>query len=877
MNISSALGAAPSRRRISQACDQCHELRTRCNGQLPCSHCVGKCPLVRQLTRDFVACIARSLDAFGGPRHLLTCRLDYGLACDYAREKKKRGKVAGRRGSLSGAAERRPSVRSAGSVAGRTTMVNVETSAAEPSLANTGSESLRSMENVAYAISNGVSYPVAQDDMGIDSPGAHAVHDMLDFSVFNSIGIREATAMHAGLLTEVPAPLQMLQQSPSSQSNSRSTASPSCTMPQAGPNAAPAPANASGSGLLLQSPPEFQTSQPHQRRIDVAAGAATLPVRYPVLLRMARHLQGILSMESAQDLLEFYFSSSWSKRMHPDSPYVLGFVFRKASILHPTSPRTCQKALLASMLWVAAQTSELSILTSAPYARGQLCDSLMKLTLKLLKSSGTPSMSSDNMATPESEGADTERDGRANASWHTCQLDNVATYIHLAVVASASEFKGTSIKWWSLAWELARQLKLGREVPVNLAAPAMRDSSASPPYGDRCGIDYPKQSSMSEEHREEGRRIWWVLYAVDRHLALCYNRPLTLLDAECQDLLQPMNDTDWEAGNFSYQEASNATSAGNRRHRSTLVGPQMTFSGHSIFGYFVPLMTILGDIVDLHHSKAHPRYNGSERAAELWNLAADEIRDNLRLYEESVQQFEQQYKASSMATDGFLEEPPPNDGEIADASAAPQRGYSDNDANGDHLAAKQATIMRSVMNLANNHSADPTAQNKAGYHNGSRDATVLAQIVLDSFSSQTAEDEIQTRIVAAYSRHVLHVLHILLAGRWDPVSLFDGNDPWISSQSFVTTTHHALSAADEIAKILQFDPGLEFMPFFWGIYLLQGSFLPLLIADMLQRQTSPPIVRACETIMQAHQASVVTLRTEYQVRLECNFLIHGYS
>lgn len=747
-------------------------------------------------------------------------------------------------------------------------MPNVETSAAEPrpSLANTGSDNLNSMGNVAYAISSGVSYnPVAQHDIGIDSLGAHADQEMLDFSVFNSMNMREVTAMHTGLLPEVEAPLQILQHSPSSQSNSRSTESPSYVMPQA--DTAPAFANTSGNGVFSQSPPEFQTSQPHQRRAGTPAGAAAPPIRYPVMLRLARHLQGIISMESAQDLLEFYFSSSWSKRMHPDSPYVLGFLFRKASILHPTSPRTCQKALLASMLWVAAQTGELSILTSAPYARGQLCDSLMKLTLKLLKSSGTPSMSSDNMATPESACGEAERNGQANASWHVCQLDNVATYIHLAVVASASEFKGTSIKWWSMAWELARQLKLGREVPVNLSAPAMRDPSASPSYGDQNGTHYPKQSSMSEEHREEGRRIWWLLYAVDRHLALCYNRPLTLLDAECQDLLQPMNDTDWEAGNFPGQEGNTALGAGNGRHRSTSVGPQMTFSGHSIFGYFVPLMTILGDIVDLHHSKSHPRRNSSERAAQLWNLAIDEIRDNLRLYEESVQRFEQQNQATSMATDGRLEECRPNDGEIAEANAALQRCYSDNDVNGD----KQATIMRSVMDLANNHNAGPVMQDKAGYHNGSGDTTVLAHIVLDSFSTQMAEDEIQTRIVVAYSRHVLHVLHILLAGRWDPVSLFDGNDPWISSQSFVTATKHALSAADEIAKILQFDPGLEFMPFFWGIYLLQGSFVPLLIADMLQRQTSPPIVRACETIMQAHQASVVTLRTEYQVRLEnCN-------
>jgi hypothetical protein len=33
--------ATPVRRRISRACDQCNQLRTKCDGQNPCAHCVG--------------------------------------------------------------------------------------------------------------------------------------------------------------------------------------------------------------------------------------------------------------------------------------------------------------------------------------------------------------------------------------------------------------------------------------------------------------------------------------------------------------------------------------------------------------------------------------------------------------------------------------------------------------------------------------------------------------------------------------------------------------------------------------------------------------------------------------------------------------------
>ena len=121
------------------------------------------------------------------------------------------------------------------------------------------------------------------------------------------------------------------------------------------------------------------------------------------------------------------------------------------------------------------------------------------------------------------------------------------------------------------------------------------------------------------------------------------------------------------------------------------------------------------------------------------------------------------------------------------------------------------------------------------------------------------------RIVVTYGTYLMHTLHVLLNGKWDPISLLDDNDLWISSQSFVTATGHAVSAAEALNEILELDPDLSFMPFFFGIYLLQGSFLLLLIADKLQGEASPNIVRACEVIVRAHEACIVTLNTEYQV------------
>ncbi|GME27273.1 Xylanolytic transcriptional activator xlnR [Neofusicoccum parvum] len=50
---------APVRRRISRACDQCNQLRTKCDGKAPCAHCI-----------------------------------EFGLSCEYMRERKKRGKAS---------------------------------------------------------------------------------------------------------------------------------------------------------------------------------------------------------------------------------------------------------------------------------------------------------------------------------------------------------------------------------------------------------------------------------------------------------------------------------------------------------------------------------------------------------------------------------------------------------------------------------------------------------------------------------------------------------------------------------------------------------------------------------------------------------------
>ena len=239
-------------------------------------------------------------------------------------------------------------------------------------------------------------------------------------------------------------------------------------------------------------------------------------------------------------------------------------------------------------------------------------------------------------------------------------------------------------------------------------------------------------------------------------------------------------------------------------------------------------MTILGEIVDLYHAKNHPRFGVGFRNAQEWDDHASEIARQLETYGQSLREFESRNLSSAGSVDPNLV----NGG---------QDGTLDGTAISNGQLPPEEVATPSV------HSA----------HTGS--------------SAHIHEADIQTRIVVAYGTHVMHVLHILLTGKWDPLSLLDDNDLWISTSSFIAATGHAVSAAEAINNILEYDPGLEFMPFFFGVYLLQGSFLLLLIADKLQSEASPSVVKACETIVRAHEACVVTLNTEYQVCLLHSF------
>jgi hypothetical protein len=203
--------------------------------------------------------------------------------------------------------------------------------------------------------------------------------------------------------------------------------------------------------------------------------------------------------------------------------------------------------------------------------------------------------------------------------------------MHVALVTMTTEAKPPGTHWWHTAFQLAREYRLNRdptapsasipqatsfngvsrETPTHAGSQDqdqdddMEDSSGTTSpmsVSDDAIVEHsdPRPVISSTDEGEERRRIWWLLYIWDRHLALRYNRPLSIKDSESQDVQLPMDDSTWQTS------SSPATSpAVINQHRQR--GPPSIILGDSIFEILLPLMCILGQIIDMHHVAYHPR------------------------------------------------------------------------------------------------------------------------------------------------------------------------------------------------------------------------------------------------------------------------------
>lgn len=264
--------------------------------------------------------------------------------------------------------------------------------------------------------------------------------------------------------------------------------------------------------------------------------------------------------------------------------------------------------------------------------------------------------------------------------------------------------------------------------------------------------------------KEERRRLFWLIYCLDRHLALSFNMRVSLAEGTfC--VRNPLPEGLWRSLDTADINSVPTCS----------LGPPTQISGTGFFEYFLPMARVLGHIIDLHHFRNHP------------TLGQFIPPDAVKRLEAMISQREQ---------------------ELADMESQP-----------------------------------------------------------DLFI--TGEPPVKLTLVKTYSTYLLHVFYILLHGKWDPISMIEDEDDWITSESFLTCASHALSATGVVSQILALDPEMVFMPYLFGIYLLQGSFILLLFVDrMPELGPNRSVEEVCETIIRAHEVSVVTLDTSFQVRTQ---------
>lgn len=317
-----------------------------------------------------------------------------------------------------------------------------------------------------------------------------------------------------------------------------------------------------------------------------------------------------MSANEACDLLDIFFAEPGNSFSSTHSPYVLTTVLRRKSLLHRTRPRPTSPALLATMLWCVAQTAD-SRVYYVPGARERITDHLYSLTISHMRRrdmdswhrvAGGWQLEEDCMMS-----ADGKESGRSRRTFSTGPqptVDDVLTFTLLTIVISGGVFKADSLKWWNKAVGLIKFLGFNTESGVS------------------GNSDISDHSFGTIEDQEERRRAFWLVYALDRHLALSYNGSLHILDAECQ-VLNPLPEDIWQ----------NLDSIPHDVLPLRTYGPSTTISGPGLFEYFLPLMAILGDIIDLRLRHHHPRMPNDD------SLCLNAIKQTLSHCESSLGDF----------------------------------------------------------------------------------------------------------------------------------------------------------------------------------------------------------------------------------------------
>lgn len=279
-----------------------------------------------------------------------------------------------------------------------------------------------------------------------------------------------------------------------------------------------------------------EESIPELRGVNSLYKAPSSECRYRFLDPVLPYIRDIIPPSVAADLLDVYLTEPGSSLFRCASPYILTRIFRKRTMLQQTSPRPTTPALLATMLWCAAQTADI-VLLHVPGSRARITNALYDLSTSLISERDPDRWRrahgglrfETNQPPPLHFGYSSELPATTDTNEPGGVLDDVLTFVLLSIAVSGGDFKSDCFKWWSKAVRLMTALKLNRE---DERCPASVSPCANPLCS--CRRDLEDESLAAVEAREERRRVFWLVYCLDRHLGLSFNTVPNIPDSYCQ-------------------------------------------------------------------------------------------------------------------------------------------------------------------------------------------------------------------------------------------------------------------------------------------------------------------------------------------------------
>ena len=464
----------PERKRVTRACDQCNQLRTKCNGGAPCAHC---------------------------------CEL--GLTCNYLRTQKKRGKVRkirnGQQSNTSHVSEV-SSINIESDVGGQdptTDTLHEQTwsfespqrhmsqpnSCVESSNPNSqaqGGNSSSSLAEKSWWRTDVSTDYLATDQIGqhpfanlpaamgplplesespvvyqlvarssvVGSPRPQRDHDTIEYNhqrylqsfagadsdqhpLPNEADETAASIFQDVIISNASRSEHWIHSHPSvgpDTIGSMTVGTPSCERDDI------CCFLASSTKQILQTSTAEDWDQPNSQKRRTQ--------QFPALACVLPQLVAIIPASLAYSLLEHYFSISSTTFIRDEVLRLSEHYVNRYSRWNWNYEGTSQPALLVSMLLVAAQTSESKYLTTPSSARGKVSQKLFRLTIDLLGHlNQTPMGLATALGTPT-----------LYPQAGVC-LEDIAASFHLAIVVCAIGGVTPGWTWWNAAFVLISRLQ----------------------------------------------------------------------------------------------------------------------------------------------------------------------------------------------------------------------------------------------------------------------------------------------------------------------------------------------------------------------------------------------------------------------------------